>query len=290
MLMKPKYPIYIISKGRWDVRLTASSLEEMDQPYFMIVEEQEFKLYSDKIGADRCLVLPQKYLDEYVTCDDIVGDKSKGPGAARNFALDHSKQLSYKRHWVMDDNINGFHRLNNNLKVKSITPAIFRAAEDFVDRYENVPLAGFNYSMFAKRKDSAPPFVLNTRIYSCLLIDNNIKYRWEGRYNEDTHLSLRVLKDGDCTIQFNAFLANKVKTQTMAGGNTDAFYASEGTINKSKMLEMLHPDCSRVVWKFDRWHHFVDYNLFKRNKLKPRKDIVIQPGINNYGMKLVNLG
>lgn len=290
MLMNPKYPIYIVSKGRWDIRLTANALEEMNQPYFMVIEEQEFKLYADKIGADRCLVLQQKYLDEYVTCDDIGNNKSKGPGAARNFALDHAKQLGFKRHWVMDDNINGFNRLNNNLKVKVVTPAIFRAAEDFVDRYENVPLAGLNYSMFAKRKDSAPPFVLNTRIYSCLLIDNNIKYRWEGRYNEDTHLSLRVLKDGDCTIQFNAFLANKVKTQTMAGGNTDAFYANEGTINKSKMLEELHPDCSKVVWKFDRWHHFVDYNLFKRNKLKQKKDIVIERGINNYGMKLVTLG
>jgi hypothetical protein len=142
--------------------------------------------------------------------------------------------------------------------------------------------------MFAKRKDSLPPFVLNTRIYSCLLIDNLCNYRWEGRYNEDTHLSLRVLKDGNCTIQFNSFLANKVKTQTMAGGNTDAFYAEEGTLNKSKMLEELHPDCSTVVWKFDRWHHFVDYNLFKKNKLIKKPGLVIPKGINNYGMKLVN--
>lgn len=289
MLMKPKYPIYIISKGRWKVRLTANALEEMDQPYFMIVEEQEFDLYAEKVGVERCLVLPKKFIDDYVTCDTNSEIKSKGSGAARNFALDHAKKSGHKRHWLMDDNINGFHRLNNNLKVKTITPAIFRAAEDFVDRYENVPLAGFNYSMFAKRKDSAPPFVLNTRIYSCLLIDNNIKHKWEGRFNEDTHLSLRVLKDGDCTIQFNAFLANKVKTQTMSGGNTDELY-KDGTLEKSKMLEELHPDCSRVVWKFDRWHHFVDYNLFKRNKLKPRKDIVIESGINNYGMKLVNLG
>ena len=76
----------------------------------------------------------------------------------------------------------------------------------------------------------------------------------------------------------------------MSGGNTDAFYANEGTMNKSKMLEELHQDCSKVVWKFDRWHHFVDYNLFKRNNLKQKKDILIERGINNYGMKLVTLG
>ena len=260
---------------------------QMDQEFKMVVENQEFDLYASKLGEQNCIVLPQKYLDEYETCDDEIG-KSKGPGAARNFALDHAKQKGHKKHWVMDDNIDGFYRLNRNLKTKSLSPAIFRAAEDFVERYTNVPLAGLNYAMFAKRKDSAPPFVLNTRIYSCLLIDNNIKHRWEGRYNEDTHLSLRVLKDGDCTIQFNAFLANKVRTQTMSGGNTDAFYAKEGTMNKSKMLEELHPDCSRVVWKFGRWHHFVNYSMFKSNKLKKKTDVVFS-GVNNYGMVMVEV-
>jgi len=281
--MLNKYPIYIVSKGRWKKRLTADALQEMGVDFKIIVEQHEFENYAKEVGAEKVLVLPKSYLDEYVTCDELGVAKNKGPGAARNFALDHSNS---KRHWVLDDNIDGFYRLNQNLKVKCLTPAIFRAAEDFVDRYENVPLAGFNYVMFAKRKDTPPPFVLNTRIYSCLLVNNSIKYRWEGRYNEDTHLSLRVLKDGDYTIQFNAFLANKVRTQKMAGGNTDDFYAKEGTLNKSKMLEDLHPDCSKVVWKFDRWHHFVDYNLFKKNQLKRKPDWNFS-GINNYGMKLI---
>jgi hypothetical protein len=282
--MLNKYPIYIVSKGRWDKRLTADALQEMGIDFRVVVEQPEFDNYANAVGESRVLVLPQAYLDEYETCDDLKDTKGKGPGAARNFVLDHSKS---ERHWVLDDNIDGFYRLNRNLKVKCLTPSIFRAAEDFVDRYENVPLAGFNYAMFAKRKDSPPPFVLNTRIYSCLLVSNSIKHRWEGRYNEDTHLSLRVLKDGDCTIQFNAFLANKVRTQTMKGGNTDMFYANEGTLNKSKMLEDLHPDCSRVVWKFDRWHHFVDYNQFKRNLLVRKTGLTIPEGVNNYGMVLV---
>lgn len=278
-----KYPIYIVSKGRWEKRLTADSLDEMGVDYKMIVEEEEYKKYVKYIDKHKLLVLPQKYLDDYVTCDDLGKSKGKGPGGARNFALDHSNA---ERHWVMDDNIDGFYRLNKNLKIKCLSPSIFRASEDFVDRYENVPLAGFNYAMFAKRKDSLPPFVLNTRIYSCLLISKSIKYRWEGRYNEDTHLSLRVLKDGDCTIQFNAFLANKVRTQTMKGGNTDMFYLKEGTLNKSNMLQDLHPDCSKVVWKFDRWHHFVDYNQFKKNQLRKKQGWNYQ-GVNDYGMKLI---
>ena len=78
--------------------------------------------------------------------------------------------------------------------------------------------------MFAKRKFKIPPYYPNTRIYSCMLIKNDIPYRWRGRYNEDTDLSIRVLKDGWCTILFNAFLADKSQTMTMKGGNTEDLY------------------------------------------------------------------
>jgi len=33
------------------------------------------------------------------------------------------------------------------------------------------------------------------RVMRCILIDNACRHRWRGRYNEDTDLSLRVLKD-----------------------------------------------------------------------------------------------
>jgi hypothetical protein len=109
-------------------------------------------------------------------------------------------------------------------------------------------------------------------------------YRWRGRYNEDTDLSLRMLKDGYCTIQFNAFIQEKMQTQALKGGNTEAFYAKEGTLPKSKMLEEMHPDISRVVFKFGRWHHHVNYLPFKKNKLIKKEGLVIPEGTNDYGM------
>lgn len=255
--------------------------------YWIVVVDAEYQNYVDAVGVDKVLVLPQKYLDEYDTCDDLGFTVSKGPGAARNFAWDHSISLGATSHWVMDDNIEAFYRLNHNIKVRCETSTIFAAAEDFVDRYENVPLAGLNYDSFCKATDKVPPFITNTRIYSCLLIRNDLKYRWRGRYNEDTDLSLRVLKDGDCTIQFNAFLQGKVTTQRMSGGNTKEFYAHEGTLNKSQMLVDLHSDVSKLVWKFNRWHHHVDYKPFKKNKLVKKEHIVIPTGINDMGLVLV---
>ena len=284
-----KYPIYIPSKGRSDSRLTVKTLDSMKVDYKVVIEKQEYKDYSKVIDKNKLLVLDKKLQDEYNTCDDLGDSKSKGPGAARNFAWEHSIENGYDRHWVMDDNINYFHRLNNNLKIKVYSGAIFKAMEDFSDRYTNVAMAGPNYLFFAKQNQKLPPFITNTRIYSCNLIKNDLPYRWRGRYNEDTILSLDMLKDGYCTIQFNAFLQGKVRTQVLRGGNSQEFYDIEGTLPKSQMQVKVHPDVSKIVWKFGRVHHYVDYTKFKANKLIKRKDYKEKKGIDNYGMKLKNI-
>ena len=281
-----KYPIYIPSKGRADSRLTVKSLNSMRVNYNVVIEKQEYKDYAQVIDKKKLLVLDKKFQDEYNTCDDLGSTKSKGPGAARNFAWEHSISEGHKRHWVMDDNISAFYRLNKNLKIKVYTGAIFKAMEDFCDRYSNVLMAGPNYDFFAKQNQKLPPFITNTRIYSCNLIKNDAPYRWRGRYNEDTILSLDMLKDGYCTIQFNAFLQGKVRTQVLRGGNSAEFYDQEGTLPKSQMQVDVHPDVSKLVYKFGRVHHHVNYSSFKANKLKKIKDNKIKKNINEYGMKL----
>jgi len=281
--MNPKHPVYIVSKGRWESRLTAKALDAMGVPFIIVVERHELEQYASVIRRNQIMVLPEEYLDKYDTCDDLGRTKSVGPGAARNFCWDHAVASGAKWHWVMDDNLDAFHRLYKNTKDEVRTGATLRAMEDFVERYENVAIAGPNYYSFAKSTDALPAFILNTRIYSCLLIRNDIPYRWRGRYNEDTDLSLRVLKDGWVTVQFNAFLCGKVTTQRMAGGNTKDFYSEEGTMPKSKMLADLHPDVARVVWRFNRWHHHVNYKVFK-NELIKKHNLCISSEINNYGM------
>jgi hypothetical protein len=267
----------------------------MKVPHYIAIEPQDEELY-------------EKALDNFSIRDYVTllvapfSNHGDGPGRARNWCWDHSIEIGAERHWVCDDNISDFYRLHQNKRIRVESGAIFRAAEDFVDRYENVPIAGFQYRFFIAPNQSYPPYVKNTRIYSTLLIDNKCKHRWRGRYNEDTDICLRVLKDGDCTIQFNAFLQGKAATQTVKGGNTAEFYHAEGTqdkskwrdgtlnpegtINKSQMLVDMHPDVSRVVWRYGRWHHYVDYSPFKKNVLRYKPGVDVPNGINNYGMHL----
>jgi hypothetical protein len=269
----PRYPVYIISKGRSETRLTARALDAMHVPYSIVIEPQEYEQYAAVINPTKILVLPFSNL-------------GRGSIPARNWVWEHSRALGAARHWILDDNIQAFYRLNQNAKHRVESGAIFCAAEDFADRYENIGLCGFNYEMFVYRRRVRPPFLLNTRIYSCILIRNDLPYRWRGRYNEDTDLSLRVLKDGLCTVQFDAFLQRKVATMRMKGGNTEELYAGDGRKLMAESLRDQHPDVTQVVWKFGRWQHHVDYSYFRNNTPILRAGVEIPDGVNNYGMTL----
>lgn len=299
---KPQFPLYIPSKGRHEYMMTSRVLTELGVDHYIVVEPQQVDDYLKAVSNFnlRATILPldMSYKSKYELCDDLGLTKSTGPGPARNFAWEHSKAEGHEWHWVMDDNIRSFRRLNQNEKVKVSTGSIFRAMEDFTLRYKNVGMAGPNYYMFAPARTRVPPFVTNTRIYSCNLIKNDLPYRWRGRYNEDTILSLDILKGGWCTIQFNAFLQEKMNTQTMGGGNTQEFYHAEGkvregekyadtgTLAKSQMQVRVHPDVSRLVYRFKRWHHHVDYTPFKKQKLIRKDDLYIPTNSNEYGMAL----
>lgn len=287
--MQPKHPLYIVSKGRWESRMTSKALEGMGVPYHIVVEAQEFDQYAAVIDPAKILVLDPAYQRDYDPFDDLGDSKSKGPGPARNFVWDHAIARGATWHWVMDDNIWRFSRLNRNTIIRLDDGAGFRAMEDFCERYENVAMAGPCYEMFRPKRLHWPPFTLNTRIYSCNLIRNDAPFRWRGRYNEDTDLSLRMLKAGFCTIQFNAFLQWKKWTQQLKGGNTDAFYAREGTLAKSRMQVAMHPDVSRLVWRYGRWHHHVDYRPFRRNTLRRRADITVPDRPDEYGLTLAQV-
>lgn len=254
-------------------------------PYRIVIEPQEYKQYASVINPDKILVLPFSNLGQ-------------GSIPARNWVWEHSIKEGHKRHWILDDNIRDFWRFNNNLKVRVNDGTIFRACEDFTDRYSNVPKSGMQYYMFIKnREDKTPPFYLNTRVYSCILLSNEEKYkefRWRGRYNEDTDLSIRFLKAGYCTILFNAFLAEKAATLTMKGGNTESLYLikegeKDGRYLMAESLQKQHPDIVKITRKWGRWQHHVDYRPFKNNQLIRRTDIEIPEGVNNYGMELVKI-
>lgn len=277
--MNPRFPVYIISKGRWQRRQTSRTLESMGVPYKIVVEPAEYKDYLSVIPKEKILVLP-----------DNFSELGQGSIPVRNWVWEHSIKEGAKWHWILDDNIESVERFYNNLKIKCETGTPFYVVEEFVLRYKNISQAGMNYALFCPATEARPAIRFNTRVYSCILIRNDVPYRWRGRYNEDTDLSLRMLKDGWVTVLFNAFLIGKRATLTQGGGNTNTIYnTGDKRLAFAESLQKQHPDIVKVVWRFNRWHHLVNYKPFKRNKLVRKKGLKTKKGINNYRMKLIKI-
>ena len=274
----PQFPVYIISKGRWERRQTSKTLESMNVPYRIVVEPSEYKNYASVIDKKKILVLPSDF-----------SKLGQGSIPVRNWVWEHSIKEGHEWHWILDDNIESVERFNNNMKIKCNTSTPFYIIEEFVLRYKNIAQAGMNYALFCPATEARPPIRFNTRIYSCILIRNDLPFRWRGKYNEDTDLSIRVLKDGWCTVLFNAFLIGKRATMTQNGGNTNTIY-NEGDerLKFAESLQQQHPDVVKIVRRFNRWHHYVNYKLFKKNKLIKKQGINIINKTNNYGMKLID--
>lgn len=272
-----RYPVYIISKGRPNRCITSRQLDRMGVDYKVVIEPQEREEYAKGIDESKLIDLPFSNLGQ-------------GSIPARNWVWEDSIKRGFLRHWILDDNIESFNRLHMNDKLEVRCNATFRACEDFTDRFDNVGLSGMNYESFCKATDAVPPYYLNTRIYSCILIRNDLPFRWRGKYNEDTDLSLRVLKSGECTILFNAFLCHKVTSMRMKGGNTDSVYAeTDNRLEFAQSLADQHPDVARVTKKFGRWHHHVNYKPFKRNALRLVQGFKIPEGRDDYGMEKIIL-
>lgn len=267
--MNPRYPIYIISKGRADSRLTSKALEKMRVPYKIVVEPQELEQYAKVIEPSKILTLPFSNLGQ-------------GGIPARNWVWDHSTKEGHKRHWILDDNIAGFRSLIDKKRVPMTSGEPFAMIERFVDRFANVPMAGMQYTGFMVSESSTAkgaarlPITMNVRVYSCILLCNQTKgFRWRGRYNEDTDLSIRFLKAGYCTMLFNKYMCDKQATMTMQGGNTDELYKQnaqfDGRLEMAKHLQRQHPDVTKIYWRWGRWQHCCNFKPFKNNILLKRK-------------------
>jgi hypothetical protein len=271
--MNPSYPVYVISKGRWETRLTVKALTRIGVPFRVVIEPQEYEQYAAVIAPQQLLVLPFSNLGQ-------------GSIPARNWVWDHAISEGHARHWILDDNIREFYRLHQNALYHLDIGTPFRVIEEWADRYTNIALAGMQYLQFAPRTARLDPLRMNTRVYSCILIQNDIPYRWRGRYNEDTDLSLCALKDGWCTALFNAFLCDKVATMLLPGGNTDELYQGDGRLRMAQSLQAQHPDVVTITRKWGRWQHQVDYRPFKGNRPILRPGVQIPTTPNNYGMVL----
>jgi len=254
MASKPKYPVYIISKGRYEKTLTADNFEESGIDYLIAVEPQEAELYIKKLGKHRVLVLP-------------FANLGLGSFPARNYCWEHAKANGYKYHWLFDDNILHWRKWVNRSRQKwdDIATALIYV-ENFVNK-NKIDIGGFEEYNFCC-KPPKKPFKNNCHVYSAMLIKNDLPYRWRLKYNEDVDLCLQVLHNGGTTASCIYYMANKVSTaDKQKGGNQTELYqgnAPKKNLLKAKMLESVWPQYAKTVIRFNRHHHLINWKVFKK--------------------------
>jgi hypothetical protein len=254
MASRFKYPIYIISKGRYDVTLTADNFEKSGIDYLIAVEPQEYDLYCKKLGNKRVLKLP-------------FANLGLGSYPARNFCWEHAKTQGYKYHWLFDDNIQNWAKWINGKRKKwdDLNSALIYVEQN-ADK-TNVDISGFEEPNFVV-KPPKKPFKYNCHVYSAMLIKNSLPCRWRLKYNEDVDLCLQVLHGGGSTSSCVYYMADKVSTaQKMKGGNQTELYQGNNpkkNLLKAKMLEAVWPQYAKTVIRFNRHHHLVDWKVFKK--------------------------
>jgi hypothetical protein len=287
----PRYPVYVPSRGRAGVALTPRFLIRDGVPFSLVVEPREAEAYGSKFGRDRLLILPWDGDDPvrraYVA---RLGIENGGLVAVRNWIKDHASAAGFARHWQIDDNIEYLRRRFRGKRIICDSGVALAAVEDFVDRYENVAVAGLNYQMFVRDDQPVPPFHLNARVYSCTLILNAAPFRWRLRYNDDTDFCLQALAAGYCTVLFNAFMADKKWTMSFRGGNTDELYQGDGRLRMARSLERVWPGVVRTGRRFRRPQHVVRDQWLKFDtplRLRPGVDLAALPATDEYGMDLV---
>lgn len=253
-----KYPVYIVSKGRWKNPITAKYFMRENIPFMVAVEPQEYKNYCDAIGECHVLKLPFENL-------------GVGSYPARNYCWEHSLENGFDKHFLFDDNIRGFDRLNHGKRVRCETLPALITLQTFVERYKNVAISGFNYDGFVTR-ETKKPFTFNTHVYSGMLINNHIPFRWRLKYNEDVDLCLQALHEGWSTILLNVYLINKTSTTAkMKGGNQDELYKNNDEklkALKSYSLQKVWPQYVEVKRRFGRPHHVVNWKKHFTHPLK----------------------
>ena len=173
------YPIYIPSKGRHDVGITAAILMSESLPFYVVVEPQVYREYSGTLSETSVLKLPKN---------------NQGIAYVRNFIKRHSTQAGDKWHWQLDDDIKAFKRRQNDRNVPSCAKYVLTAVEKEIAKYDNIGIAALKHDAFA----FAAKTDISTNQQACgaVLVNNDVNIRWNTDTIDDTDYSMQVLSRG----------------------------------------------------------------------------------------------
>lgn len=216
----------------------------------------------------------------------ILSENTKcGSYKQRNTCMDHARiTLKTDKCWILDDNITGWFYLNEGSN-RITNGWAFKHVEKFVQNIKE-PIAIFShtYESDIRANTVFPPYSVNRRNYSSLLLDLRLLHkhniRWRLKYNEDVDLTLQALNKKLYTLSSNYVVVKKPPTLRCKGGNTSIIYGEGKHFDKKYQTlqdkwkgTFIEPFITRQKKHLDnRIHHFVKYSMI--TKKLGLKDII----------------
>lgn len=255
--------IYIISKGRPWCK-TAQVLERMNYSgeWYIVCGNNDEKLEEyKKRWRERILVFD--WYKEVIQTEfmDNFGYQNIASGASpvRNATREISFKRGELRHWQFDDDYNAFYK-KENLRNKKLT------GMEFEKELYKIALFGYNGKLanvgFSLGHEAFPDelYTLSKRVFNAhnLPSDKDLFIKWRGRMNDDLINALDVYRLGKREYSFKHLNLVLKSTQAEEGGLTD-LYKKEGTVRKTAYAVLANPGAVKLVIKFGRYHHSVDW-------------------------------
>ncbi len=276
-----KYPINILSYGRYNENKTSKFLLKCKLLHYIFVENCEYDLYINEYYNK--LNEEEQKLVNIINTNNDFHLLNLGGSPVRNYILDWWLNRNFKnidRIWLLDDNINYYNRFNKGNKNKIYSDLIFSSIEKYIEPYDNVGVCSHNLNNHINAEESRPIIVKNGKHYSSMLLLTDKQFRFKHKYNEDILISIDYIISGKLNFCFNHLLFDKETSGKERGGNTDTIYkngSNEGYCDKydylyNELKKMYDLQLIKINGDFDKFiqckkkvgkdkHHIINYNL-----------------------------
>jgi hypothetical protein len=225
-----RHPIFIPSKGRGEKCITANLLIKNNIPFTLVIEPQDEATYRNSYPEAAFLILPRN------NC---------GIAFSRSFIKNNAKDLGFKYHWQIDDDISKIMQVSNRKIISEDVNHCLSECELFMDAYQNIGAIGLCNAAFGMLKKK--PFQRNQMVYCVQLIRNDIKANFRIQ-PEDSDFSLQILASGMCTILVNKFLFAAPSTNSgQVGGLTQSAYRNDGRAQVVRNFLKTWPHTGKMV-------------------------------------------
>lgn len=264
--------VYIISKGRPQCR-TAVTLNKMKYPgeWYIVCGNNDDTIseYQRIWGKEKILIFDwyKEVVNSNLLDNFGVDTMSSGAVPVRNATRKISEARGELRHWQFDDDYVSFRHIN-----KTYTSNVSMSGKLFEKELYNLAEYAYNSDFanigFCLGNESFPNVSRKAgrRVFNAHNLPS-IKDKfveWRGRMNDDLINAIDVFNKGKIEMSFRFMNLTLAATQSEDGGNTD-IYKLSGTVRKTAYAILIAPSAVRLVIKFGRYHHHVNWD-----KITPR--------------------